>query len=293
MPAMSFGQGGGGFGGPGGQGQGSGFGPPGSGGPAPDWGALADSAAAERRRKRRLFTIVGGALATVVIAGAVAAAVVTTSGGDDDPSGSASKNQISGAESESGKGDPTFSSVAPPPDPRKLISSADTDPAPLTVDSFFPNAKITVDGHDYDRRATDSTDKCASAASTALAKVLKANGCERLLRATYTRGDTAVTVGVAVFDNDGPAGRAAEQAVGNLESLPGKGVPEFCRATACRLTTNTLGRYAYFTIAGYADGKAVTAKDRATKEAVQDTGWYVYRRIMDRGREQSLKSTEQ
>ncbi|WP_407560584.1 hypothetical protein [Streptomyces sp. 184] len=289
---MSFGQGGG-YGGPGGQGQGSGFGPPGSGGPAPDWSALADSAAAERRRKRRLLTIVGGALATVVIAGAVAAAVVTTSGGDDDPSSGASDNRISGAGSESGKGEPSFSSVAPPPNPRDFIASADKDTAPLTVDSFYPNAKITVDGHTYERRATHSTDECASGASTKLGKVLTANDCERLLRATFTRDGTAVTVGVAVFAAEGPAGRAAEQASGNLESLPGAGVPEFCRATACRLTSNTLGRYAYFTIAGYSDGKAVTTDDRLTKEAVQDTGWYVYRRIMDRGREQALKSTEQ
>lgn len=291
MPAMSFGQGG--YGGPGGQGQGSGFGPPGSGGPAPDWGALADSAAAERRRKRRLLTIVGGALATVVIAGAVAAAVVTTSGGDDDPSSSASKDRISGAGSESEKGDPSFSSVAPPPDPKEFIASADKDTAPLTVDSFFPNAKITVSGHTYERRATHSTRECASAASTKLGKVLTANGCDRLIRATFTRDGSAVTVGVAAFADEGPAGRAAEQATGNLESLSGKGVPEFCRATACRLTSNTLGRYAYFTIAGYADGRAVTADDAATSEAVRDTGAYVYRRIMDRGREAALKSTEQ
>lgn len=291
MPAMSFGQGG--YGGPGGQGQGSGFGPPGSGGPAPDWGALADSAAAERRRKRRLLMIVGGALATVVIAGAVAAAVVTTSGGDDDPASSASEDRISGAASGSGKDDPTFSSVAPPPDPKEFIASADKDTAPLTVDSFFPDAKITVSGHTYDRRATHHTRECASAASTKLAKVLGANGCDRLFRATFTRDGSAVTVGVAVFADEGPAGRAAEQATGNLESLPGDGVPEFCRATACRLTSNTLGRYAYFTIAGYADGKSVTADDTPTSEAVRDTGAYVYRRIMDRGREQALRSTEQ
>lgn len=279
MRGMSFGQGGYGRheGGPGG---------------SPDWGALAEAADADRRRRRRWAMVAGGAVATVAIAGVVAAAVVTTSGGDESPD-KAADSGISGAASSSpAAADPSFSEVARPPDPVEYISSAEKDTAPISTESFFPVEKIIVSGHTYMRTATDVTEDCASGASSKLGKVLSAHDCEQLYRATYTRGEIAVTVGVAVFADSDRAVRAQEAATGNLESLPGGGVPAFCRATACRLTSNSVGRYGYFTIAGYTGDKAVTADDAPSQEAVRDTGGYVYRRIMERGREQAIADSE-
>ncbi|RSS36221.1 hypothetical protein EF906_25705, partial [Streptomyces sp. WAC08241] len=77
-----------------GQGQGPGHGPQpggdpfpgardgGSGGPTPDWSALADASASRDRRRRRLMTG-GGVLATLAVGAIVATAVVATGEKDD------------------------------------------------------------------------------------------------------------------------------------------------------------------------------------------------------------------
>ncbi|MEV4922277.1 hypothetical protein [Streptomyces roseoverticillatus] len=252
----------------------------------PDWDALANTTAA-RGRRRKWLLIGGGAVATVAVAGTVAALVVG-SGKSSNASGLPSPQKLP---SSSGTPEPSFSQVAPPPppNPREFIASADKDKAPLSTKTLFPHSKPSLDKRKYDRTATATTEDCATAAQGGLGSVLTSNGCRQVMRATYVRDGVAVTVGVAVFDTKAAADKAKEQSTGNIESLAGDG-PSFCRATACRLTANAEGRYAYFTVSGYTNGKAVPDDDKDALQAGRDVAGYTFRRIMARANAQASTS---
>ncbi|MEK8172117.1 hypothetical protein NKH77_31105 [Streptomyces sp. M19] len=77
--------------------------------------------------------------------------------------------------------------------------------------------------------------------------------------------------------------KAKAQAGPNIASLPGDGVPVFCRQTQCQSSSNAIGRYAYFTISGYTSGKAVTSDDATALQAGRDLADHAFRRIVARG----------
>lgn len=258
------------------------FRPPGTARPdEPDWAALAE--VEERgRKRRRLLVFGGGALAAAVVAGIVATAVVATN-----DSGKPSPNNSASGGADSLPTEPDFPDVSQPsaPDPLDFISSAAKDTAPLNAGTLFPGKRTTMDGRAYDKATTSSTESCASAASGALGQVLTSNGCQKVLRATYVRGGVAITVGVAVFDDKSVADKVRDQASGYILSLPGGGVPTFCRGAACQLTTNSVGRYAYFTTAGFTNGKDVPSGDAGAEQASHDIGTFALNRIVQRGRD--------
>ncbi|MFD5552899.1 hypothetical protein ACFWIA_03560 [Streptomyces sp. NPDC127068] len=261
----------------------------------PDWAALADASASRNRRKRLL--LVGGAvLATLAVGAAVAAAVVNADGGEtDDARPGSLPPSVSDPASESTGPGPSFEATTPPPppDPKEFVSSADKDKAPISADTLFPDSRLTVGPLIYEKGATGSTDSCASVTRGDLGKVLTGNGCTRLMRATYTRDGIAVTVGVALFEDATKATRAKDQAdKGNLLSLSGSGVSGFCNTTICRTTTNAYGRYAYFTVAGYTNGKNVTPQDRAVYRTGDDLAEFTFRQIIRRGEAQASAAAE-
>ncbi|MFC7307486.1 hypothetical protein ACFQVC_25060 [Streptomyces monticola] len=255
----------------------------------PDWAALAE--ASESRNKRRKWLMIGGgALATAVVAGIVATAVVSANSKNDakGPEDLPASEEIPGSTSSPG---PSFSETKPPPppDPKEFISNAKKDKAPLSVDSLFPGTKYTKGSVVYKKAATSTTKSCPAATQGRLGTVLKNNGCQKIFRVTYTRDGMAVTVGVAVFDTDTQAGKAKEQADkdGNVTSLPGKGVPSFCRTSVCFTTINSYGRYGYFTTAGFTNGKAVTEKDQKVFTVAKDLEGLAFRQIHKRGEMQA------
>ncbi|MCN9241438.1 hypothetical protein NGF19_11665 [Streptomyces sp. RY43-2] len=268
-----------------------------NGGGTPDWAALADASEA-RAKRRRLLLILGGALATVAVGAAVAVAVVTAdrgsaASGDPTPA-------LPGAShipSESADPAPSFAptSAPPPLDPMDFISSAKKDTAPISADTLFPGTELTVASHVYKKGPTATTTNCASAAQGTLPALLSGNGCTRVIRATYTKDAVAVTVGVALFDTTAQATKVKQgaDAKSNVASLSGGGVPAFCRTTVCRRTTNSVGRYAYFTLAGFTDGKNVTAKDAQVFTAGDDVAEFAFRQIRRRGEAQASAATEQ
>lgn len=256
----------------------------------PDWSALAEESAG-RARRRKWLMIGGGALATVAIGTVVAIAVVSANGdstagkpGDLPATADIPPTRSSGPA-------PSFSNTTPPPlpDPKDFISSADKDKAPLSAGTLFPGDTLTMSGRGYDKGPTASTDSCASVTHGALGSALTGNGCTRVIRATYTaKGGVAVTVGVAVFDNDKQAAKAAQQGKkGNVSSLSGHGVSSFCTTAICRSTANSYGRYAYFTIGGFSSGKDVTQKDSEVFSAGDDVAEYAFRQIIHRGEMQA------
>ena len=91
-----------------------------------------------------------------------------------------------------------------------------------------------------------------------------------------------MTVGVAVFDSAAQARAVKQQATGNLLPLSGGGLPVFCRMAVCRLTTNAVGRYAYFTVAGYTDGKPVPADDTSAYAATTAMNQLVFDALLAR-----------
>ncbi len=263
----------------------------------PDWAALAEASEA-RNKRRRLLLILGGALATVAVGAAVAVAVVSANGSpeaSDKPSGSLPGT----ADLPSGSAAtvPTFAptSAPPPLDPMDFISSVQKDKAPISADTLFPGTQLTVGTNVYKKGPTADTTKCASAAQNTLPAVLTKNRCTRVIRATYTKDGVAVTVGVALFDTTDQATKTKQQADKKsfVTSLFGKGVPTFCRKTVCRSTTNSYGRYAYFTLAGFTNGKDVTAKDAKVFTAGDDMAEFAFRQIRRRGEVQAAAAADQ
>ncbi|KOG80919.1 MULTISPECIES: hypothetical protein [Streptomyces] len=277
---MSFGQGGASWG-------------PGDGG-TPDWAALADQSAARARRKRILM-IGGGVLATVAIGAIVTTAVVTSNDNGRNKADKSASQLPAPAElpEETSAPAPSFSSVAPPPppDPKEYISSAEKDKAPVTVDGFYPGKRLAMGDRLYLKGATSSSAKCATGTQGALGTVLTDNGCTQLLRATYRKDGVAMTVGVAVFATEARAKKAVDQASGGLASLSGGGVGAFCRGgTVCLRTSNSYGRYAYFTIGGFENGKRVTTADNAVYAVNKDLTNFTFRQIHQRGRTQASQA---
>ncbi|MEV5309696.1 MULTISPECIES: hypothetical protein [unclassified Streptomyces] len=257
----------------------------------PDWAALAEASEA-RHKRRRLFFIGGGALATVAIGTAVAMAVVSANG-DGGQAGNQTSQLPATADipSESTGPAPSFAptSAPPPLDPKDFVSSAKKDTAPLSPEILFPGTQLTMGDTVYKKGPTADTKSCASAARQTLPKVLDANDCTRMLRVTYTKDGMAVTVGVAVFDTEAQAAKAKTQADDKsiVKSLNGGGVKAFCESAVCRTTTNSYGRYAYFTIAGFTDGKDVTTKDTEVFQTGDDLAEFTFRQIRRRGEAQA------
>ncbi|MGW0791602.1 hypothetical protein ACWD04_26090 [Streptomyces sp. NPDC002911] len=258
----------------------------------PDWAALAEASAA-RGRRRKWLMIGGGALATAAVAAIVATAVITTSG-----DGGASRSDKNASElpapadlpSESSAPDPSFSSVAPPPppDPKDYLADEKRDKAPVTVDAFFPGRKATMGDRVYAKGATARTANCATTTQGALGSILDSNGCDQVIRATYSKDGIAVTIGLAVFGTEAEARKAAEQASGGVASLSGSGVPTFCRGgSVCRRTSNFYGRYAYFTVGGYTSGKNVTTAAKDVYAVGDDLTDFTFRQIHHRGEVQA------
>ncbi|MDQ0794519.1 hypothetical protein [Streptomyces sp. B1I3] len=273
---MSFGQGG------------PSWGPGDSG--TPDWAALAEASAARSRRKKWLM-IGAGALATAAVAAIVAVAVITTDGGGTSPDSDASAlPSPTDLPSETSVPQPSFSSVAPPPppDPEDYIADERKDTAPVTVDAFFPGRKLTMGDRVYAKGATGRTTSCAATTQGALGSILVSNGCDQVIRATYSKDGVAVTVGLAVFGTEAEAKKAAQQASGGIASLGGGGVPTFCRGgSVCRRTANSHGRYAYFTVGGFTSGKNVTTSDKGVYAVGDDLTDFTFRQIRHRGEVQA------
>ncbi|MEU8545209.1 hypothetical protein AB0C52_35295 [Streptomyces sp. NPDC048717] len=259
----------------------------------PDWGALADASATRDRRKRRLM-IGGGALAALAVGAAVATTIVVTNKSNDEAKNGGTAPTGSAAPSDTATPSPTFSSVAPlpPPNPRDYISDAKKDTAPLSAEGLFPGTKLTMSGRPYRKGATASTTNCAAVTVGGLGSALAANGCTRVLRATYVKDGVAVTVGVAVFPTEKQATQAKKQATGGIATLPGAGVGDFCHATVCLRRTNAIGRYVYLTQAGFQNGRKVTTGDQSVFQASDDLGTFAFNQIYARGKAQASAAAD-
>ncbi|MEV7278589.1 hypothetical protein [Streptomyces sp. NPDC093111] len=257
-------------------------------GHTPDWGALADASAARNKRRRGLL-IGGGALAVVAVGAVVATSVVLTNKKNNEATNRPITATGSAAPSHSAGPAPTFSSVAPlpPPNPMDFLDDAKKDKAPLSAEGLFPGKKLTMSGRPYQKGATASTTNCAAVTQGRLGSVLKANGCTRVIRATYVRDGVAVTVGVAVFPTDDQALKAKKQASGGIAPLTGSGVGDFCHQTVCLRRTNAVGRYVYLTQTGFTSGKKVTTGDKPVFQAADDLGTFTFNQIYARGRAQA------
>jgi hypothetical protein len=262
----------------------------------PDWAALAEASEA-RAKRRRLLMIAGGALATVAVGAAVAVAVVSANDGGAEAKEPASQLPVTADIPSSTGPAPSFEpTTAPPPlDPKDFVSSKNKDRAPLSPDILFPGTQLTMGETVYRKGPTADTRNCASAAQKTLPKVLTANDCRRLLRVTYVKDGVAVTVGVAVFDTEAQAVAAKGQADSKslVRPLSGNGVEDFCNGAVCRSTTNSYGRYAYFTVTGFINGKDVTTKDTAVFRQGDDLAEFTFRQIRRRGEAQASAAATQ
>ncbi|WP_405724155.1 hypothetical protein OG607_17720 [Streptomyces sp. NBC_01537] len=241
----------------------------------PDWAALAErSEARARRRKRRMRT--GGAALAGLATAAVVATAVAGSSHHAEPVATATA---------------TATVLLPPrTSALDILSSAEKDTAPLSTATLFPGRKLLTAGRTFARTATARTGNCSSAAASSLSTALARNGCRQLFRATFTEGTVAVTVGIAVFDNAAQAGKARDTTQ-YLRPLADGGATDFCRNVACRLTSSSIGRYAYYTIGGLRNGRTITPDDTradtAARTAAKAVSDFAFAQISRRGLDQA------
>ncbi|MFF4813428.1 Fis family transcriptional regulator [Kitasatospora sp. NPDC001309] len=261
----------------------------------PDWAALADRNEADGRRKRRV-RIIGGAVA-VVLVGGLAAGGVLLFGKKDDPakpgggavasasvSGKPTPGPSNGGPSTPGPSNGGAAAGGQPDDPSKPIWEVATDPAPQDAGALFSALQVTVNGVSWNRTVVALDQPCWDGNSTTggLGKVLGDQGCQKVLRATYVSGDSAVTVGVAVFDHKIQAETAMKNYAGQLKGLPAPGGPAFCANPGCTGTHSSLGRYAYFTVEGSAKGG--NAPDAAATAASAGFAEHVKGQLLQRAK---------
>ncbi|MET8699971.1 hypothetical protein ABZW10_14035 [Kitasatospora sp. NPDC004723] len=209
----------------------------------PDWNAMADRHASESRRRKRRW--IGAVVAAAVLVGGVVGAAVWINGRDKgvDPKPIVSASTTAG--SPSATATPTEQALA-------VISDAATDRLPVDAATLFPDQTRTVDGKVWTRQVTGATAPCSKATTGGLGLALGDDTCRSLVRATYVNGESAVTVGVAVFDNKAGADRALGRHAGLIQGLSGTGVAMFCVTdkSGCAETHAAIGRFGYFTVAG-------------------------------------------
>jgi hypothetical protein len=257
----------------------------------PDWAALAE-ASESRNKRRRLLFIGGGALATVAIGAAVAVAVVSANDGSASNKPAAGLPGSAELPGQTNGAAPSFESTsAPPPlDPRDFIATKTKDTAPLGAQILFPGTQLTMGETVYKKGATDDTKSCSAVTKGGLPKILTANDCTRFMRVSYIKDGIAVTVGVAVFDTEAQATKVkglvnTEKDI--IRSLSGEGIQDFCTASICRTTSNSVGRYSYFTIAGFTNGRDVTEKDTKVFQIGDNLEAFTFRQIIRRGEAQA------
>ncbi|MGW4802759.1 hypothetical protein [Kitasatospora sp. NPDC004272] len=153
---------------------------------------------------------------------------------------------------------------AAPPDPLTVISSAATDTAPLTPAGVLPAATMQVGGKTWTRLTDAQTDTCYKATTGGLGDVLAAQGCRSMIRVTYTSGDSAVTIGIAVLDTKAQADAVMAGFKGQVQGLVPSGHTSYCTSTGCANTHASVGRYVYLTVSGTQKPGGTTADATAT-----------------------------
>ncbi|GAA1152968.1 hypothetical protein F4556_001360 [Kitasatospora gansuensis] len=151
-----------------------------------------------------------------------------------------------------------------PLDPLTVISAAATDTAPLDPGSLFPATTLSIDGKTWTRLTTGANPTCWQTTTGGLGDVITAQGCRTVLRATYTSGSSAVTIGVAVFDARANADASNQAHKGQVQGLVAAGQTSFCTSAGCVNTHGAVGRYTYYTVSGTVKPGGNTADPVAT-----------------------------
>ncbi|MFD0569254.1 hypothetical protein ACFQ0T_08225 [Kitasatospora gansuensis] len=151
-----------------------------------------------------------------------------------------------------------------PLDPLTVISAAATDTAPLDPGSLFPATTLSIDGKTWTRLTTGANPTCWQTTTGGLGDVITAQGCRTVLRATYTSGSSAVTIGVAVFDARANADASNQAHKGQVQGLVAAYQTSFCTSAGCVNTHGAVGRYTYYTVSGTVKPGGNTADPVAT-----------------------------
>jgi hypothetical protein len=217
------------------------------------------------------------------VAGIVVASVFLTKGktqADQHPAATVSATTDTGKSASPGPAKPTSAEDA--------LAQGSTDKAPLSPDTLFPDATVTVDGRTYTRSAVDASTNCGDGSTNGLGPQLDAQQCRFVYRATYTSDSSLITLGYFVFDDQVQASKVDGALKGNVRPLVTDPIPHFCGDTsACALSHKSLGRYIYMVVAGSKAQGTATPGDPAVKQAAADVFKNAENTLMARGTQES------
>ncbi|GAA5001601.1 hypothetical protein GCM10025734_37500 [Kitasatospora paranensis] len=247
----------------------------------PDWQQLADRNAQAQQRRKRAFLIGGGVLAAAALAGIVGTTLVLSDDARTPAAADTPAPSVSSSASAS-----TASPLPTPTTPLALLSDARLDRAPVSVGVLFAAPTLTIQGRVYTLLEKELDKGCKLAPVNGLEQTLASLDCYNVYRATYAGPDhVQITVGVATFASASRATKAKSGGKGNMSALVKGPVKDFCRTgVTCATTRSSLGRYAYFTLAGPDDGSAVASNDKTAQQAARDISGSVYETLLERGR---------
>src|SRR6266536_1262383 len=219
----------------------------------PDQPPLATGGQAPQRRPRggKILAIGAGITALVVAAAAVAVLYRHTS----------AKHTTSATAPPS-----ATSSVAPQLRLTSKINNVATDPKPITRAEIFPNRSLSVRSRQFARVAATVNRNCALTARGSFARALKADKCERVVRATFVDSSKrfVITAGVAALPTKTLAKRAnrAKRLKRNIW-FAGLDGPRQSGAQSISTTGGYAygvvdGRYIIFAYATYTNGRTPT-----------------------------------
>lgn len=247
----------------------------------PDWEAMADAHEVQARKRTRARVAVWSLVGLVLVGGVVATAVVLTK--DKKPSHPVTQPTSPASPVISAGPKPTASTGGGGDDPSKPLWDAATDSAPITADSLFPEQTVTVNGATWTKTAGTVTQPCWDATTGGLGSVLGDQACRQVVRVTYVSGNSAVTLGIAVFDHKIQADNSLKNYKGSIMGLSAQGSPQFCITVGCTNTHGTLGRYGYMTVEGSAKPGG-TAPDGNATAAASGFDDYMKKRLMTRAK---------
>lgn len=206
--------------------------------------------------------IIGAAVVAGIVVLGGGTALALTSGGDDKPKAASTPRAAP----------PTRPTITPTPSPTETgtgdrLQSRTTDPRLLTLNEVFKNKRFKSGGRTYTMTARHSDRKCSAGAhGTSFRRALTKEGCNQVVRATFSNGKFVGTIGVLNLRTQAAAEvaqKASRPKDAFITPLPGSGTSNKIGQGLALTTAEANGHYLIMSWIQYPTGKKIAKSDYA------------------------------